>query len=87
MKHQTGRFLRYKLALDRLDESLEQSVLLEAISLKESIITDRLISILKAKGETVSTRKSLGRLISQAKIEITGIGVTDEGVAFYDLDQ
>ena len=43
MKQQTARFLRYKLAFDRLDESLEQSGLLEAISLKESIITDRLI--------------------------------------------
>jgi len=48
MKQQTGRFWRCKLALDRLDESLEESGLLETISLKESIITDRLISILKA---------------------------------------
>ena len=43
---QTGRYLRYKLAFDRLDEALEEGWLLEAISLEESIITDRLLSII-----------------------------------------
>ena len=47
---QIGRYLRYKLAFERLDEALEEGWLLEAISLEESIITDRLISILDAKG-------------------------------------
>ena len=59
MKQQTARFLRYKLAFDRLDESLEQSGLLEAISLKESIITDRLISILKAEERPYPQDKAL----------------------------
>ena len=83
---QTGRYLRYKLAFDRLDEALEEGWLLEAISLEESIITDRLISILKDKGETVPRRQSLGRLISQAKMVITGSGATDEGDVFHELD-
>jgi len=84
---QTGRYLRYKLAFDRLDEALEEGWLLEAISLEESIITDPLISILEAKGETVSNRQSLGRLISQAKMLMTGSGATAEGDIFHELDR
>ena len=59
MKQQTGHFLRCKLALDRLDESLEESGLLKTISLKESIITDRLISILKAEERPYPQDKAL----------------------------
>jgi len=47
-KKQTGRYryLRYKLAFERLDDALEEGWLLEAISLEESIISDRLLSAL-----------------------------------------
>jgi hypothetical protein len=62
-KKQTGRYLRYKLAFDRLDESLEQGWLLEAISLEESIITDRLLSVLQTKGMAASSKQSLGNLL------------------------
>jgi hypothetical protein len=86
-KKQIGRYLRYKLAFDRMDEALQEGWLLEAISLQESIITDRLISILDSKGETVSRRQSLGRLISQAKMVITGTGATVEGDFFHELDR
>ena len=84
---QIGRYLRYKLAFDRLDEALEQGWLLEAISLEESIITDRLLSTLQAKGEAVSSRQSLGNLIAQAKKAITGSGELIEGDVFHELDQ
>ena len=86
-KKQTGRYLRYKLAFDRLDEALEQGWLLEAISLEESIITDRLLSILQTKGVAASSRQSLGNLIAQTKKAITGSGELIEGDAFHELDQ
>jgi len=73
-KKQIGRYMRYKLAFDRMDEALQEGWLLEAISLQESIISDRLASILDAKGETVSIKQSLGRLISHAKKVMTGSG-------------
>ena len=84
---QTGRYLRYKLAFERMDEALQEGWLLEAISLQESIITDRLISILKAKGETVHTKHSLGRLISRVKKTMTGSAITSEGDFFNELEQ
>jgi hypothetical protein len=86
-KKQVGRYLRYKLAFDRMDEALQEGWLLEAISLQESIITDRLISILDAKGETVSRKQGLGRLISHTKMAMTGSGASVEGDFFHELDQ
>ena len=84
---QIGRYLRYKLAFERLDEALEESWLLEVISLEESIITDRLMSILDAKGETVSKKQSLSRLISHAKKLMIGGGATVDGDFFHELEQ
>jgi len=84
---QIGRYLRYKLAFERLDEALEEGWLLEAISLEESIITDRLISILDAKGETVSKKQSLSRLISHSKKLMIGSGATVDGDFFHELEQ
>lgn len=59
---QVGRYLRDKLAFDRLDEALEKGWLLKAICLEENIITDRLLSILLTKEEAASSRQSLGNL-------------------------
>jgi hypothetical protein len=84
---QTGRYLRYKLAFDRLDEALEEGWLLEAISLEESIITDRLLSILTSTESSVSSKQSLGNLIAQAKKLMTGSGSLVEGDLFHELDQ
>lgn len=84
---QIGRYLRYKLAFERLDEALEEGWLLEAISLEESIITDRLISILNAKGETISKNQSLSRLISHAKKLMIGNGATVDGDFFHEFEQ
>jgi hypothetical protein len=84
---QTGRYLRYKLAFDRLDEALEEGWLLEAISLEESIITDRLLSILTSTELAVSSKQSLGNLIAQAKKLMTGSGSLVESDLFHELDQ
>ena len=84
---QTGRYLRYKLAFDRLDEALEEGWLLEAISLEESVITDRLLSILTSTELAVSSKQSLGNLIAQAKKLMTGSGSLVEGDLFHELDQ
>jgi len=86
-KKQTGRYLRYKLAFDRLDEALVEGWLLEAISLEESIITDRLLSIVGSDGDAASCRQSLSSLIAQAKKAITGNGTPVEGDIFNELDQ
>jgi hypothetical protein len=84
---QIGRYLRYKLAFERLDEALVEGWLLEAISLEESIITDRLLSIVGSDGDAASCRQSLSNLIAQAKKAITGSGAPVEGDIFDELDQ
>lgn len=84
---QTGRYLRYKLAFDRLDEALVEGWLLEAISLEESIITDRLLSIVGSDGDGASCRQSLSSLIAQAKKAMTGSGAPVEGDIFNELDK
>ena len=86
-KKQTGRYLRYKLAFERLDEALEEGWLLEAISLEESIITDRLLSIIGTDVNAESSRQSLSNLIAQAKKAMTGSGAPVEGDIFNELDQ
>ena len=48
--------MRYKLSFDCLDEALVEGWLLEAISLKESIDTDRLLSIVGSDGDAASCR-------------------------------
>ena len=58
-KKQIGRYLRYKLAFDRLDEALVEGWLLEAISLEESIITDRLLSIVGLNNDAVISQAEL----------------------------
>ena len=57
-KKQIGRYLRYKLAFERLDEALEEGWLLEAISLEESIITDQLLSIVGLDNDAALRRQS-----------------------------
>ena len=66
-KKQTGRYLRYKLAFERLDDALEDGWLLEAISLEESIISDRLLSALLSLTGKDSARISFNELINQTK--------------------
>ncbi|MCP9793369.1 hypothetical protein KBZ20_16660 [Vulcanococcus limneticus Candia 3F8] len=84
---QTGRYLRYKLAFERLDEALEEGWLLEAISLEESIISDRLLSALQTLVGETSARQSLNNLINQAKKAFAEKGGDTEDDLFDQLHQ
>ena len=86
-KKQIGRYLRYKLAFERLDEALEEGWLLEAISLECSIITDRLLSIVGLDNDAAFRRQSLSSLIAQAKKAMTGSGAPVEGDIFNELEK
>ena len=80
---QTGRYLRYKLAFERLDEALEEGWLLEAISLEESIISDRLLSALQSLTGKDSAKVSLNELINQTKEAFVANG-GDPQVSLFD---
>ena len=64
---QTGRHQSYTFAFQRLNESLKEGWLLEAITLEESIISDRLASALQYKNEEAGKAQSLNNLIAQAR--------------------
>jgi len=84
---QIGRYLRYKLAFDRLDEALQQGWLLEAISLEESIISDRLLSaLLSLKGKN-SAKMSFNDLINLTKEAFVANGGDPEVNLFDKLHQ
>jgi len=86
-KNQTGRYLRSKPAFDCRDEALVEGWLLEAISIEESIITDRLLSIVGTDGDAESCRQSLSSLIAQAMKAMTGSCAPVEGGIFNGFDQ
>ena len=79
--------MRYKLSFDCLDEALVEGWLLEAISLKESIDTDRLLSIVGSDGDAASCRQRLRNINAQAKKMVTGSGAPVEGGIFNELDE
>jgi hypothetical protein len=81
---QIGRYLRYKLAFERLDEALEEGWLLEAISLEESIISDRLLSALASLTDQSSARKSLNELINHTKEAFVANGGDLEANLLFD---
>ncbi len=87
MTKQIGRYLRYKLAFERLDDALEEGWLLEAISLEESIISDRLLSALLSLTGKTSARKSFNELINQAKEAFVENGGDPEEILFDQLHQ
>ena len=64
---QIGRHHRYRHAFERMDEALQQGWLLEAITLEESIISDRLISCLEVFQADNIQRNNFSRLIDQTK--------------------
>ena len=84
---QIGRYLRYKLAFERLDEALEDGWLLEAISLEESIISDRLLSALRSLTGEGSANKSLNNLINETKESFMQNGGDPEDDLFNKLHQ
>ena len=55
------------MAFDRLCEALEEGWLLEAISLEESIISDRLLSALQSLAGKSSAKKNFNELINQTE--------------------
>ncbi len=86
-KKQIGRYLRYKLAFERLDDALEEGWLLEAISLEESIISDRLLSALLSLTGKASARKSFNELINHTKEAFVAKGGDPEANLFDQLHQ
>jgi hypothetical protein len=83
---QVGRYLRYKLTFERMDDALEEGWLLEAISLQESIISDRLLSVLRHYGKVVESFQSLKTLIAECRRLTTGSTERVEGDFFDELD-
>ena len=86
MPKQIGRYLRYKLAFERMDEALEEGWLLEAISLQESIISDRLLSVLRHYGQSAESFKSLKCLIEDCRKLAIGSSDWVDGDFFDELD-
>ena len=84
---QVGRYLRYKLAFERLDDALEEGWLLEAISLEESIISDRLLSALASLTGHNGARMSFYELINIAKEAFVANGGDPEADLFDQLHQ
>ena len=86
-ERQIGRYLRYKLAFERMDEALEQGWLLEAITLQESIISDRLLSTLREHGRDLESFHSLKKLIAECRLIVTGDSDRVSGDFFDELDR
>lgn len=62
-----GAHLRYRYAFSRMDEAMEEGWLLEAITIQESILSGRLLSVLHSKGIAVNPRDSFSSLIDRFK--------------------
>ncbi len=87
MTKQIGRYLRYKMAFDRLDEALEEGWLLEAISLEESIISDRLLPALQSLTSKNFAKKNFNDLINQTEEALVANGGDPEADLFDQLHQ
>ena len=86
-RKQVGRYLSYKIAFERLEESLTEGWLLEALAIEESIISDRLMSILSARGVNTKPRESLKRLIEKVKKVLVNTGNLSNDDLFKELDE
>ena len=86
-KGQIGRFLRYRSAFERLDAALEEGWFLEAITLEESIISDRLISTLHHLGKNVNPKIHLKDLIDKNRRLFENSEFNFCGTIFDDLDE
>ena len=62
-----GAHLRYRYAFSRMDEAMEEGWLMEAITIQESILSGRLLSVLHSKGIAVNPRDSFSSLIDRFK--------------------
>ena len=75
------------MAFDRLDEALEEGWLLEAISLEESIISDRLLSSLQSLTAKNSAKRNFNELINQTEEAFVANGGDPEANLFDQLHQ
>jgi len=85
-RKQIGKYLSYKMAFERLEESLTEGWLLEALALEESIISDRLMSISRTRGINTNARESLKRLIEKVKKALVNTGNLSNDDLFKELD-
>lgn len=69
-----------------MQEALEEGWLLEAITLQESIISDRLISILGSKKIKANSSQSLSDLIAMVSKALTRNGKPEADSLFGDLN-
>lgn len=60
-----GARLRYRYAFSRMDTAMEESWLMEAITIQESILLVRILSALYSKGITMNPRDSFSSLIDR----------------------
>ena len=70
MEKNMEKYNSYTLAFDRINKALEAEFPLEAISIEESIITDRLMSFALAIGIKAHKNSLLGYLVSKIKDEV-----------------
>lgn len=54
------KYESYKFAFDQIDLAIEKGFYLEAITIEESILADRLISFLQMNGKKVNSKFTLG---------------------------
>ena len=77
----TRKHLSYTKAWERINSALEAGFHLEAITIQESIISDRLLSYVLgvAPNSKVHTRSGLGELISQWRKQAGASLITPDG--------
>lgn len=61
------KYESYKFAFDQIDLAIEKGFYLEAITIEESILADRLISFLQLNGKKVKKSFTLGRCFDPLK--------------------
>ena len=61
------KYESYKYAFDQVDLAIEKGFYLEAITIEESILADRLISFLQLNGKRVNSNFTLGKCFDPLK--------------------
>lgn len=78
----------FTYAFGRINESIKQSFYLEAITLAESIISDRLLSHVKHHDGKVNRKTTLQQLISKAqKVSMSNLTTKSGEDMFHALDE
>ena len=61
------KYESYRFAFDQIDRAIKDGYFLEAITIEESILADRLISFLQLKGISANERFTLGKCLIAVK--------------------